>query len=115
MNREVRAKAEGCSFEIDLDYALDPAGAMAVVKAVRFRVDFHGTSHVQTVVGYTTALTLTLEKGALSSFKEVFNRLRRDWDLDVPRTPGGRKLSPPILSPALSTDGRFPEVVYSDY
>ena len=57
---------------------------MAVVKAVRFRVEFNHTSASHSVAGYITSLTLIQEKGALSSFKLIFNRLRREWELDVP-------------------------------
>lgn len=57
---------------------------MAVVKAVRFRVEFHHTSASHTIAGYVTSLSLIQEKGALSSFKLIFNRLRREWELDVP-------------------------------
>ncbi|KAG8991026.1 hypothetical protein FRB90_001491, partial [Tulasnella sp. 427] len=69
-----------------LDEVRDPAGVMAVVKAVRFRVEFNHTSSSHAIVGYITSLTLMQEKGALSSFKLIFNRLRREWELD---TPGG--------------------------
>lgn len=57
---------------------------MAVVKAVRFRVEFSHTSSSHALAGYITSLTLVQEKGALSSFKLIFNRLRREWELDVP-------------------------------
>lgn len=67
-----------------LDEVRDPAGVMAVVKAVRFRVEFHNTSSSHAIAGYVTSLTLVQEKGALSSFKLIFNRLRREWELDVP-------------------------------
>lgn len=121
---------------------LDPAGVMAVVKAVRFRVDFHHTNSSHAVSGYITSLTLIQEKGALSSFKLIFNRLRREWDLDVPggpvagTRPGNRnsyhgqgtptmRLVPTYTggsansrssggapSPALSAGGRFIEPEY---
>ncbi|KAG9041278.1 hypothetical protein FS837_012477 [Tulasnella sp. UAMH 9824] len=67
-----------------LDEVRDPAGVMAVVKAVRFRVEFHHTSSSHAIAGYITSFTLVQEKGALSSFKLIFNRLRREWELDVP-------------------------------
>ncbi|KAG9037548.1 hypothetical protein FRB95_005130 [Tulasnella sp. JGI-2019a] len=67
-----------------LDEVRDPAGVMAIVKAVRFRVECHQTSSSHTAAGYVTSLTLVQEKGALSSFKLLFNRLRREWELDVP-------------------------------
>lgn len=67
-----------------LDEVRDPAGVMAVVKAVRFRVEFSHTSSSHAIAGYITSLTLVQEKGALSSFKLIFNRLRREWELDVP-------------------------------
>lgn len=57
---------------------------MAVAKAVRFRVELHSVTHAHSVSGYVTSLTIVQEKGALSSFKLVYNRLRREWDLDTP-------------------------------
>ncbi|KAG8929179.1 hypothetical protein FRC02_005911 [Tulasnella sp. 418] len=65
-----------------LDEIRDPAGVMSVVKAVRFRVEFHQTSGSHAATGYITSATLIQEKGALSSFKLLFNRLRREWELD---------------------------------
>lgn len=118
----------------------DPAGVMAVVKAVRFRVEFHHTNTSHAVSGYITSLTLIQEKGALSSFKLIFNRLRREWELDVPggmARPGNRqsyqqqqgtlRLVPThtggsanssvrsgggLPSPALSAGGRFVDPEY---
>lgn len=37
---------------------------------------------------YATSVLLVQEKGALSTFKVLYNRLRRDWELDAPRSPG---------------------------
>ncbi|KAG8884936.1 clathrin associated protein complex large subunit [Tulasnella sp. 331] len=76
--------AGGGVLKCKLDEVRDPAGVMAVVKAVRFRVEFHQTSSSHMAAGYITSLTLVQEKGALSSFKLLFNRLRREWELDVP-------------------------------
>ncbi|KAG8899364.1 hypothetical protein FRB99_006764, partial [Tulasnella sp. 403] len=70
-----------------LEEISDPAGVMAVVKSVRFRVEFHRTGMSQAVGGYLTSIVMVQERGALSSFKLVFNRLRRDWELDVSRPP----------------------------
>jgi len=71
-----------------LDEIRDPAGVMAVTKAVRFRVEFHLTSSVQNAAGYTTVMTLIQEKGALSTLKIIYARLRQEWDgtLASPRT-----------------------------
>ena len=57
---------------------------MDTVKAVRFRVEFHGVLHSHAVAGFTCSVSMVQEKGALSSFKLFYNRLRREWDLDVP-------------------------------
>ena len=70
-----------------LDEVRDPAGAMALVKAVRFRVEVHKPSVSQSDAGFEVSLHLVQEKGASSSFQAVHARLRKNWDLDVPRTP----------------------------
>lgn len=62
---------------------------MAISKPVRFRVELHNVTHAHSVSGYTTSLTMVQEKGALSSFKLVYNRLRREWELDTPPTAMG--------------------------
>ena len=73
-----------------LDELRDPAGAMGVVKPVRFRVEIRKTSDSQGlpvgVEGYYLVLAFVLEKGAASSFKAIFARLKRDWELDVAPT-----------------------------
>lgn len=63
---------------------LDPSGVMESVKAIWFRVEVHGVLHPHAVAGFTCSLSLIQEKGALSSFKLVYNRLRREWQLDAP-------------------------------
>ncbi|KZP01684.1 Pkinase-domain-containing protein [Calocera viscosa TUFC12733] len=70
-----------------LDEIRDPAGVMAVTKAVRFRVEFHLTTSVQNAAGYTTVMTLIQEKGALSTLKVIYARFRQEWEatLDSPR------------------------------
>jgi len=67
-------------------YMLDPSGVLAVIKAVRFRVEFHlgGVTSSHAAAGFKSSLSLIQEKGALSSFKLIFNRLRREWELDAP-------------------------------
>ena len=71
-----------------LDEIRDPAGAMGVVKPVRFRVEIRKASGTQCLTagvdGRGLALAFIQEKGAASSFKAIFARLRRDWELDVP-------------------------------
>lgn len=70
-----------------LDELRDPAGAMGVVKPVRFRVEIRKASDTQGLAvgeGHGLALAFVQEKGAASSFKAVFTRLKRDWELDVP-------------------------------
>lgn len=78
---------------------------MAVTSAVRFRVELHavGANTAHAVAGYVTGLTMVQEKGALSSFKSVYNRLRREWDLDaMPRTPGSAMTGTPASETAAS-------------
>jgi serine/threonine-protein kinase HSL1 (negative regulator of Swe1 kinase) len=70
---------------------------MAVTKAVRFRVEMHGVGYAHTVAGFATSVTMIQEKGALSTFKLLYNRLRRDWELDAP--------PPPILLKTPSNPG----------
>ncbi len=60
---------------------------MAITKAVRFRVEMHGVGYAHMVAGYTTSVTMIQEKGALSTFRLLYNRLRRDWELDAPPRP----------------------------
>jgi hypothetical protein len=89
-----------------LDEVKDPAGVIALAKAVRFRVEVHRPSISQSEAGYEVALHLVQEKGASSSFQAVYARLRRNWDLDVPRTPLP-------FSPALTEGGDSIETAYT--
>ncbi|KIM83127.1 hypothetical protein PILCRDRAFT_819894 [Piloderma croceum F 1598] len=86
--RVTLAHSEGLGvLKCKLDEVRDPAGAVALVKAVRFRVEVHRPSISQSDAGFEVSLHLVQEKGASSSFQAVYARLRRNWDLDVPRTP----------------------------
>jgi len=90
-----------------LDEITDPAGVMGVTKSVRFRVEVHTSSEAQEAAGYQTALQLVQEKGAASSFRLVYGRLRLEWDLDAPKIPL------PAPSPALTDgSGRFADLLY---
>jgi serine/threonine-protein kinase HSL1 (negative regulator of Swe1 kinase) len=90
-----------------LDEITDPAGVMGVTKGVRFRVEVHAASERQEASGYQTVLQLVQEKGAASSFRLVYGRLRLEWDLDAPKIPL------PAPSPALTDgSGRFAEILY---
>ncbi|GAA6064411.1 hypothetical protein JCM10212_001235 [Sporobolomyces blumeae] len=55
---------------------------------------------------YPTVVTLVMEKGAHSTFKATYNRLRQRWDLDDPRTPNAssavRLIPSPMPSPSLA-------------
>ncbi len=66
-----------------LPEAKDPAGVMATVKAVHFRVELEIPRIEQAIAGYTVAMNVVMEKGANSSFKLVYSYLRREWELDV--------------------------------
>jgi serine/threonine-protein kinase HSL1 (negative regulator of Swe1 kinase) len=90
-----------------LDEIADPAGVMGVTKAVRFRVEVYAASEAQETAGYQTVLQLVQEKGAASSFRLMYSRLKREWDLDAPRIPL------PAPSPALTDGGgRFVDLLY---
>ncbi|BGP15692.1 serine/threonine-protein kinase gin4 [Rhodosporidiobolus nylandii] len=55
---------------------------------------------------YPTVVTLVMEKGAHSTFKATYNRLRGKWELDDPRVPsatqGIRLIPSPMPSPSLA-------------
>lgn len=50
-------------------------------------------------------MTLVMEKGAHSTFRATFNRLRHAWELDNPRAPaqGLRLIPSPMPSPMLGS------------
>ncbi|GAA6013986.1 hypothetical protein JCM10207_000196 [Rhodosporidiobolus poonsookiae] len=54
---------------------------------------------------YPTVVTLVMEKGAHSTFKATYNRLRHQWELDDPRVPNAnqaiRLIPSPMPSPAI--------------
>ncbi len=90
-----------------LDETTDPTGLMGITKSVRFRVEVHTPSEAQEAAGYQTVLQLVQEKGAASSFRLVYGRLRLEWDLDAPKIPL------PAPSPALTDgSGRFADLLY---
>jgi serine/threonine-protein kinase HSL1, negative regulator of Swe1 kinase len=71
------------SLHCQLDEIRDPTGLAVVAKAVTFRVEMHRPTAGQKAAGYQVELAFLQEKGALSSFKLVLNRLRREWELDA--------------------------------
>lgn len=81
---------------------------MTTTKAVRFIVEFPAiTDLYHTSAGYVTLLVLTQEKGALSTFKLIYNHLRRDWDFDVPLTPVLCIVPSPVFSGGSYTASPF--------
>ncbi|KAI0820791.1 kinase-like domain-containing protein [Trametes gibbosa] len=72
---------------------------------VRFRAEIRRPGGECEARGYPVMLQLVLEKGAASSLKLIYARLRREWDLDSPPVPCGRG--------AAGEDERFVEVVYA--
>lgn len=77
---------------------------MTVSKAVKFRVEVSACGEkVGSASGFVTMLVMVQEKGALSTLKGVYGLVKRDWELDGPRTGGGgfgkeqRPSSPPPL------------------
>ncbi|KAF9820578.1 hypothetical protein IEO21_01281 [Rhodonia placenta] len=79
------------------------------IKGARFRVEIQKPSGIQMMAGYSVLLSLVLERGAATTMKLVYNRLRREWNLDSALT------SSPMASrtPMLDDDERFVEVVYA--
>lgn len=82
------------------DEVRDASGTHVVIRAVRFRVETEEPTLPQALAGYRVSLHFIQEKGASSSFQTIYHRLRRMWELDVPRTPG-REQSP-LYSPVLT-------------
>lgn len=89
-----------------LEKTRDPASVMGTVKPVSFRVEMKLPTTVQAIAGYRVLLSMVMEKGAHSSFKLVFGRLRRDWVLDS--APTGF-----AMEGRAEDDDRFVEVVYA--
>ncbi|KAJ6581403.1 kinase-like domain-containing protein [Mycena capillaripes] len=80
-----------------LDESRDPTGLMSVVKAAKFRVEVQRS--LEDASGQAVSLLLVHEKGSVDSFKEVYKRLRRDWDMDDPNAPLHHAISPsPMLN-----------------
>ncbi|OAX43216.1 Pkinase-domain-containing protein [Rhizopogon vinicolor AM-OR11-026] len=61
------------------------SGLFPALKSVRFRVEVERPEFVQIAAGYQAVLHLTHERGPSSSFQLIYNRLRRNWELDTPR------------------------------
>ncbi|KAA1468869.1 Pkinase-domain-containing protein [Dentipellis sp. KUC8613] len=89
-----------------VDEHADPASPTGLMKAVRFRVEVQRATQLQADSGYQSSLQMIQEKGALSSFKLVYSRLKREWDLDAPQIPLL------VSSPALTDDGNFADLLY---
>lgn len=73
-----------------LEEVRDPAGVMSVAKAVKFRIEFHPLNTREAAEPhYQVMIEMILEKGALSSFRLIYQRLRKEWDFveDTPGTP----------------------------
>ncbi|SCZ93314.1 BZ3500_MvSof-1268-A1-R1_Chr6-2g08603 [Microbotryum saponariae] len=90
-------------------------GSAGALKAVKFRVEISRHGHHSPSMGvpspnpnhdrmlYPTVVTLVMEKGAHSTFKATYNRLRSAWELDAPSSAGGglRLIPSPLQSPAI--------------
>ncbi|KAI5477985.1 serine/threonine-protein kinase HSL1,negative regulator of Swe1 kinase [Pseudohyphozyma bogoriensis] len=96
---------------------LRDASSAAPLKPVKFRVEFSSYSHLSPQMGgtspdprgqYPTGLTLVMEKGAHSTFKVIYNRLRSSWELDTPRFTNSnlavRLIPSPMPSPILTSN-----------
>ncbi|WVQ98704.1 hypothetical protein IAU59_005835 [Kwoniella sp. CBS 9459] len=99
---------------------------ITIPKSVRFRIEFlphavwsttspHNINNSSNIVPgsprtgmTTTSMTMVQEKGALSSFRAVYGRIRAEWRLDSLKSPAisthSRFTTSPLASPAMSTD-----------
>lgn len=74
---------QSVTLQCQLDDVRDPAGLMEVTKAVRFRIDMRNSSPGPNETNQQQCLLeLVYEKGSLSTFRLICQRLRRDWVLD---------------------------------
>jgi hypothetical protein len=109
MGMDVRVMLEGFEglgvLKCQLDDVKDPSGVMGVLKAVQFRVEAHPFVGREGCEAYETSLLLVQEKGATESFREVFRRLRREWELDI--IGAGTPYEEVSYSPTLAVDGSF--------
>ena len=116
MGMDVRVVLEGSEglgvLKCRLDDVKDPCGVMSVLKAVKFRVEVHRLIVREGYEGHEVSLLLVQEKGATESFKEVFKRLRREWDLDIIGNGTPREVLP---SPALTMGEGFAEMEPLDF
>ncbi|KAG1728060.1 Pkinase-domain-containing protein [Suillus paluster] len=97
------------------DEPKDQSGLLPVMKSVRFRVEVQRPTPVQIATGYQVALHLIQERGASSSFQAIHYRLRRNWELDIPRM----LMAPtsPLFSPTETDMGGYEfgeRLVYAD-
>ena len=96
---ECRGLLSGLGIQVSLSHAEEagvlkckfdgienPRGVLPVLKFVRFRVEMQQPTTPQALAGYQVALRFIQEKGASSSFQTVYHRVRRMWELDVPRS-----------------------------
>ncbi|OCF36519.1 CAMK/CAMKL/GIN4 protein kinase [Kwoniella heveanensis BCC8398] len=104
---------------------VDEIRGITIPKSVRFRIEFlphavwsttsphhnsgavPGSPNPRTGMT-TTSMTMVQEKGALSSFRAVYGRIRAEWRLDSLKSPAisthSRFTTSPLASPAMSTD-----------
>ncbi|WVR03489.1 hypothetical protein IAU60_000480 [Kwoniella sp. DSM 27419] len=94
-----------------LDEVRDPVGGtQTIVKGVRFKVEFNRASQ-GAGQSYNTLVTLTLEKGAQSSFRSIFNTLRQQIDSTNPPRPASSQyhhLPSALRSPRPPTSATIP-------
>ncbi|KAJ6591667.1 kinase-like domain-containing protein [Mycena vulgaris] len=81
-----------------LDEVRDPNGLMSVVKAAKFKVEVQRT--FEDAAHQVVSLLLVHEKGSVDSFKEVYKRLLREWDMDDVDAPLHHAILP---SPKIAT------------
>ena len=65
----------------------DKDNVLGNAKPLQFRVEFRSATKAQNAAGYSTVMTLVLEKGSVTALKTMYLRLRRDWYYDALSTP----------------------------
>ncbi|KAH8916593.1 hypothetical protein BT69DRAFT_1340050 [Atractiella rhizophila] len=77
---------------------VDSNSNSSVLKPVKFRVDFTSHNTVSPTLSghpspklnepkHITCLNMVMEKGAHSTFRAIYNRLKKEWELDTGRSP----------------------------
>ncbi|WRT63695.1 uncharacterized protein IL334_000618 [Kwoniella shivajii] len=96
-----------------LDEIRDPVnGNQSVVKGVRFKIEF-SRANQGAGQSYNTLVTLTLEKGAQSSFRSVFGNLKQHIESSNPIRPTSTYVNRSPIQPSSATIPSHPQPLLS--